>query len=263
LKPIRWCLLQIDDRPLTFFYDSKKLKYNDREDSVKMMRNLNNDSMIQKWDYWSMSALINQLKCSMMNCDYKWLGITPQHHQGRHLIWGKIIVLWNFLLKNQDVDIVAYLDSDAFVRDEERLEMLVNILANNPDKHGILSRDPLMQKNTYINAGCMILKNNDYVVNLMKQTWNGAFNNRKYLWDWPCEQFFLSDLIESDKESFYICKTAVLNTPCGEIVRHSWHKEMLEDLIADELRATIANMVAGGKRAGRQADEFNIDTLLD
>jgi hypothetical protein len=67
-------------------------------------------------------------------------------------------------------------------------------------------------------------------------------------------------MVESSQEAFYVCKVAVLNTPCGEIVRHSWWKDLFEELMMDELKATVAKMFCSGSSPETPLD---LDTLLD
>jgi hypothetical protein len=257
---INWCLLQADNRALSLFHESKRLAYDAQGDSMEMMHNLNGGSLTQNWDYWSSSALINQLKCSLMQCEYRRITIAAQDHPERHITWGKIRILLDFLHEHPEVDIVAFLDSDAFVRDEARFKALVEVLAKNPDKHGVVSRDPLIPKNTFINTGCMIFKNDDFVKNLLESVWNDVNQRPQYRWEWPHEQYSASAQIEANKEAFYLCQTAVLNTPCGEIVRHCWWKDLFEELMVDELKSTVAKMLCD---APLPETTFNIDTLLD
>jgi len=261
--PLNWCVLQADNRPLKLFQESKPLTYDPGDDSVEMMHALNHGSLAHPWDYWSTSSLINRLKCRVMGCGYQSLAIRPKDHPKRNITWAKIRILLDFMGQHPEIDIVAFLDSDAFVRDERRFKALVEYLAGDPNKHGIFSRDPLMPKNTYINTGCMILKNNDDVRTFLETVWEDADRCPQYRWEWPHEQHAASDFIASHREAYFICRTAVLNTPCGEIVRHSWWKELCETLMLDELRATVARGFSEEKGASRMEGAFDITALLD
>ena len=259
----RWCILQADNRPLNLPQMSKSLEYDACQDSSEMMRFLNGGSLAQKRDYWTTSSLINQMKCSAMHCEYAQILIEPRHYRDRHVTWGKIRILLDFMQKNPEINIVAFLDSDAFVRDESRFKSLVEILANSPEKHGIFSRDPLMPENTYINTGCMILKNDDFTRNFMETVWNDVHRNPRYRLEWPHEQHSASAFVKENKNAFFVCKTSVLNTPCGEIVRHTWWKELFEEIAMDEVLATMARSLCHEHDQSSPNPTFDIGPLLD
>lgn len=258
-----WVLLQADNRPLKLRTQSKALDYDPRQDSVEMMRALNGGDLAETWTYWDLSSLINRLKCSNMGCGYAHARIEPRHHPERHITWGKIRVILDFMERNPDVGIVAFLDSDAFVRDEWGFLSLVEALAARPDKHGVLSRDPLMPKNTYINTGCMILKNDAFTRSFLEAVWEDVHAHPTYRWEWPHEQHASSVFVETQKEAFFVCRTKVLNTPCGDIVRHSWWKDLFAELAMDEMCSTVAGNLE--RKAGRlpPRSRFRIEDLLD
>jgi hypothetical protein len=149
-------------------------------------------------------------------------------------------VLLDFMHDRPEAEIVAFLDSDAFIRDEAAFLGLVQALRAAPDRHGVLSRDPLMAKNTYINTGCLILKNSSFGRTFLDAVWRDVDVRPQYCFEWPHEQYAASLLVRSQRESFYVCKPAVLNTPCGDIVRHIWWKHQFTALAEDELKATVA-----------------------
>lgn len=228
-----------------------------------MMRSLNGGSLAQKWDYWSVSSLINQMKCSAMYCDYVRVIIEPRHYRYRHVTWGKIRILLDFMQENPEIDIVAFLDSDAFVRDEFRFQSLVKLLADSPEKHGIFSRDPLMPKNTYINTGCMILKNDAFIRDFLEAVWDDIHRSPRYRWEWPHEQHSASAFVKENRDAFFVCKTSVFNTPCGEIVRHSWWKELFEEIAMDEVLANLAKSLCREHDQVSPDSPFDIGPLLD
>jgi hypothetical protein len=107
--------------------------------------------------------------------------IWPEDHQDRHVTWGKIRVLLDFMSRHPEAEAVAFLDSDAFIRDEVRFLALVDALLAAPDRHGVLSRDPLMPKNTFINTGCMILKNTALARRILQAVWDDVDQRQQFM----------------------------------------------------------------------------------
>ena len=62
----------------------------------------------------------------------------------------------------------------------------------------------------------------------------------QYRFEWPHEQQAASAFVQQHREAFLVCKTAVLNTPCGDIVRHTWWKHQFAELAEEELKVTVA-----------------------
>lgn len=256
-------VIQADDRPFTIHRESKPLSYDAGDDTPAMMRSLNAGSLSRRWDSWSSSFVINRLKCRIAKCAHEVIAVRDGDHPDRHVTWAKIRLISDFMRDRPEVGVVAFLDSDAFIRDEERFMALVDALIADPEKHGILSRDPIMPKNTFINTGCMILKNNAFSRAFLDSVWQDADRQPRYRREWPHEQFAASAFVQSHRKSFYICRTAVLNTPCGQIVRHSWHKELFNELVEDEFKAAVAKMCFPAPAAPTLAPPFDLQALLD
>ncbi|MEI6667419.1 MAG: hypothetical protein WCP29_04620 [Acidobacteriota bacterium] len=227
------------------------------------MRALNGGTLGRAWDYWAASAAINRLKCAVVGCGHHVLPIRPADHLDRHVTWGKIRVLLDFMTSHPEADVVAFLDSDAFIRDERRFVALADALRAAPGRHGVLSRDPLMPKNTFINTGCLMLKNTAFARGFLETVWNDVEQRPQYRRDWPHEQYSASQFVLNHREAFYVCRTAVLNTPCGEIVRHAWWKHQFQEIAQDELFASVASLHFPDLAAAEPPVAFDLATLLD
>jgi hypothetical protein len=256
-------VIQADDRPFTIHRESKSLAYDANDDTRTMMRSLNGGSLGRRWDYWTSSLVINRLKCQIVGCPHEGIPIRPGDHPDRHVTWAKIRLLSDFMREHPEVGVVAFLDTDAFIRDEGRFMALVDALIADPEKHGILSRDPIMRKNTYVNTGCMILKNDAFIHEFLRTVWRDGDRKRRYRLKWPHEQFLVSAFVQSHRESFHICRTAVLNTPCGQIVRHIWWKDLFQELVEDEFKATVAKLCFGVPADPTASPPLDLQALLD
>jgi hypothetical protein len=256
-------VLQADTRPLAIHGRSRQLAYDPHTDSEERMRAVNDGTLVRNWDYWSLSVVLNRLKCEAMGCAHHVLPIRARDHAGRHVTWGKIRVLQNFLQAHPDAEVVAFLDSDAFIRDEVAFLSLVEALRAAPDKHGAMSRDPLLPKNTYINTGCLILKNSGFTRTFLDAVWRDVEARPEYRFEWPHEQHAASAFVQQHRDAFLVCKTAVLNTPCGDIVRHTWWKHQFAELAEEELKATVARRVCADLLQDEPRRAFGLAKLLD
>ena len=144
----------------------------------------------------------------------------------------KKINIVNDFLQNTKYDILVFLDSDAWIQNGYWLNEIINNLINNEKKQGCFSRDPYVMKNTFINSGSFILKNNDFIKEMYKNIIIDLHNNNKYHNIWPYDQYYISKYIFKNKVQFNIFIPDVLNTPIGKVLRHNWlkNKKMYNDL---------------------------------
>jgi hypothetical protein len=146
------------------------------------------------------------------------------------------------LLKNTDYDVVVFLDSDAWIQNGFWLNDIINNLMRDEEKQGCFSRDPYVKKNTFINSGSFIIKNNDFTKQMYKNIITNFENDLKHNegntaevrrknngW---CDQYYISKYIFENKEQFVIFVPDILNTPIGKVLRHNWLKnqKMYDDL---------------------------------
>jgi hypothetical protein len=256
-------VIQADSRPFAIHGASRLLAYDATDDTEERMRAVNGGSLVHDWDHWSLSVVLNRLKCRRLACDHHVVAITPAHHPDRHVTWGKIRVVLDFLHQRPDADMVAFIDSDAFIRDESGLHALAMALWRDSDRHGALSRDPLLEKNTFINTGCLLLKNTAFTRGFLSAVWDDVKVRPRYRDDWPHEQFAASALVREHRERFFVCRTAVLNTPCGSIVRHAWWKHQFAAIADEELRATVAGEVCPELATAPPPQPFDLAAILD
>ncbi len=256
-------VIQADTRPFTVHGHSRSLIYEPDCDSEEQMREMNGGTLSQDWHHWSLSVIINRLKCEAIGCQHHVLPIRAEDHPNRHVTWGKISVLQSFLRAHPEAETVVFLDADAFIRDEVAFLALVEALQAAPDKHVALSRDPLVPRNSYINTGCVILKNSDFTRKFLDTVWNAVEARPQYRFEWPCEQAAASDFVRQNREYFLVCKITALNTPCGDIVRHVWWKNQFNELAEEELKVTVAKRVCADLVQTLKAHVFDLAELLD
>lgn len=256
-------VVQADSRPVTIYQQSRRLAYNAHDDTEASMRELNGESLGRAWDYWAASVVINRLKCALVGCAHHVLPIRPEDHPDRHVTWGKIRVLLAFMHAHPEAEAVAFIDSDAFIRDEGAFLALAGALLAEPGRHGVVSRDPVMPKNTFINTGCMILKNTPFSRGFLESVWNDVAERPQYRRDWPHEQHAASQFVQNHRAAFYVCKTAVLNTPCGDIVRHTWWKHQFAEVVEDEFKSTVAKYYCRDLAPPAPEPAFDLAALLD
>lgn len=111
-------IIQADNRPVQCWSESKELVYDDGSDAVSRMLEINGGSLTNKWTYWSTTSIVNKRKCEDLGYDYKYIKTYPDvHHPGRSPHWAKISLLRDQLINNPGMQVIVYLDSDAWIRD--------------------------------------------------------------------------------------------------------------------------------------------------
>jgi hypothetical protein len=174
---------------------------------------------------------INKKFCEMLEYDYLFLELDSHKYGDIHPATKKIYVVNDFLL-NTKCDILVFLDSDAWIQNGYWLNDIINNLINNDQKQGCFSRDPYVKKNTFINSGSFVIKNNDFTKKMYNTLIKELENNNRYHNNWPFDQYYVSKYIFENKEKFTIFIPDVLNTPFGNVLRHNWlkNKKMYDDL---------------------------------
>jgi hypothetical protein len=174
---------------------------------------------------------VNKKFCDILGYDYLFLQLDNNKYGNIHPATKKIHLVNNFLL-NTTYDILVFLDSDAWIQNGYWLNDLINNLINNVEKHGCFSRDPYVKKNTFINSGSFIIKNNDFTKQMYNNLIENLNNNNSFHNHWPYDQYYISKYIFENKENFTIFVPDILNTPLGNVLRHNWLKnqKMYDDL---------------------------------
>ena len=125
------------------------------------------------------------------------------------------------------------------------------------NKHGCFSRDPYVKKNTFINSGSFIIKNNEYTKSMYSNIIRELYENRTYHNVWPWDQYYISKYIFENREKFTIFVPDILNTPVGKVIRHNWLKnwKMYNDL--SELKSL------GKEHVIKDNTQYNIEEYYD
>jgi len=257
-------IIQCDNRPTSLKYVSRKLHFDEYRDSESMIRSLNG-KIANQADYWSLTSAVNRVKSRLIGARYVHVGTDETGCPDRGITWYKILVLRQILANAKPGELVCFLDSDAWIRDERVLSNIVEALSRNPGKHAAFSRDPKLAKNTFINTGCMVLKNTLFTRQLLAHAWHAVETAQydNYRFDWPCEQFVLSDIVKAEHTKFYVLKVNTLNTPCGEVVRHVWWKHMLQELLDDVSRECVFKLADREYDPKEGTAPFDINDYLD
>ena len=180
-------------------------------------------------DYVILSQNVNKKMCNTLN--YTYVFIENNNCNDMHPATNKINIVNNFL-NNYNFDIIIFLDTDAWIQNISYLNDIVNNLINDTNKHGCFSRDPYAKKETFINSGSFIIKNNEFIKNMYKEIIYSLKENNNYKNNWPYDQFYISNYIFDNKHNFIIFVPFILNTPSGEVLRHNWckNKRMFDDM---------------------------------
>jgi len=206
-----------------------------------------------------LSRNININACNLLNYDYLFTSIPRNKYKHVHPATSKIYVLHEYIESAQD-GILVFLDADAWIQSPKHLNQIIAKLIGDSSKHGAFSRDPYDPVNTYINSGSFILKVNDYTKKmyqtLVRNLQNDTSHHKKRFWD----QYYISNFVHSNKDSFMIFAPEVLNCPTGTVLRHFWwkneemHKELRSlqnitnfDFTSNYDNRTWPNVVAGPK----------------
>lgn len=174
---------------------------------------------------------VNKYVCGILKYDYLFLELDNNKYGDINPATKKIHVVNDFL-ENHKCDVLVFLDSDAWIQNGYWLNDIINNLINNEQKQGCFSRDPYLQKNTFINSGSFIVKNNDYIKQMYKNIIHDLYTNIGCHHRWPYDQYYISKSIFQNKDDFVIFVPDILNTPIGKVLRHNWLKnqKMYDDL---------------------------------
>jgi len=182
-------------------------------------------------DYLLLTKSVNVKWSDFLCSRYEFIEIDNNKYGNIHPATKKIYIVNEFLQNSTD-DILVFLDSDAWIQNGIQLRNIVDNLVNDPNKHGCFSRDPYFIKNTFINSGSFIIKNNEYTKKMYNEIITVFVNDDSYVNKWPWDQFYISNYVFENKDYFNIFVPHILNTPIGEVLRHNWlrNQKMINDL---------------------------------
>ena len=174
---------------------------------------------------------VNKKFCETLGYDYLFLELHDSKYGDIYPATKKIYLVNDFLL-NTTCDILVFLDSDSWIQNGYWLNDIINNLINNDEKYGCFSRDPYWKKNTFINSGSFIIKNNDFTKQMYNIFIKELENDNSFHNNWPFDQYYISKYVFENKEKFTIFIPDILNTPIGKVLRHNWYKnqKMYDDL---------------------------------
>ncbi len=175
-------------------------------------------------DYLLLTTNINKEFCKILGYEYVFIPIKNDEYTHLHPATKKIHIVNNFL-ETSTYDIIIFLDSDAWIQNGCWLKDIIDQLSQDTLKQGCFSRDPYVLKNTYINTGSFIIKNNDYVKEMYSNIITQLNNNPVYHNRWQYDQFYISNFVFENKEDFNIFVPDIINTPIGKVLRHNWKKD--------------------------------------
>lgn len=188
-------------------------------------------------EYVKLTKQANELTCklfqnSLNQIRYQFIQLETDQSGIIHPATEKIFFTRNVISKYMnEVDIVVFLDSDAWINDINLLNELIYKIYN-ADTNGAFSRDPYFDYNTYINSGSFIIKVNQYIIEMYDGLVSTVLSDKMHWYSWPYDQYYISNFVFRNKDKFIILKPDVLNTPNGIVLRHNWDKniQMYEDL---------------------------------
>ena len=167
----------------------------------------------------------NQPSDEIYEYSYAFYPMPKEMYESMHPATAKILFIHTYL-QIASHDILIFLDTDAWIQNPIFLDQLLKTLSKTPEKQGCFSRDPYLEKNTYINSGSFILKVNDYTKamykSLVEELTNPLTNTHLHIF--PFDQYYISKFVYMHRNDFMIFRPKILNTPQGIILRHNWFK---------------------------------------
>lgn len=171
---------------------------------------------------------------------------VPVAPAGRHPSWCKLRWVLDNAIKGR-WKAVMVLDTDAWIHDVQRFrDFIAPWLADN-SKSLAFAAEPdfagsyITHKQSF-NGGMMLFKCVPRVFAYFQAVWDSpdrvpALAQHKMQWSWEqvCLNYVMDQMDAAFRNACDILPLYDWNTPCGEIVRHSWCKNIVEDLAYDSL----------------------------
>tara|TARA_B110001469_G_scaffold64555_1_gene61829 strand:- start:12182 stop:13720 length:1539 start_codon:yes stop_codon:yes gene_type:complete len=215
-------------------------------------------------DYLLLSQKANKKSADYLNYNYKFIKIDLDKYLNIHPAIIKIYIINDLLNSLNKNDIIIFLDSDAWIHNQDKIKNIIDLLKFNNKKYGCFSRDPLpfcpdklpkfKYNNTFINSGSFIIKVNTFTINMYKYIIKILNKDKRYINMWPYDQFYISNFILKNKNFFYIFKHDIINCPWGKIIKHNWWKNLN---MYKELNNIIENDIK------KDNNEFILSQILD
>ena len=180
--------------------------------------------------YVRMDREVNKKMCEYLqnkSLDYNhcYVELEPKYFEKMHAATSKIFFVNDYLQNpNNKDDFLIFLDTDAWFHNPNHVNDIIKRLISDDSKQGCFSRDPYVDKNTYINSGSFIIKVNEYTKKMYKDIIEKFNNDNSHVYKWPYDQYYISDYIYEHRNDFIIFLPNVINTPCGMVIKHCWQK---------------------------------------
>lgn len=198
-------------------------------------------------DYLALSRSVNQRQARRNGYDYAFVDMNDLRYSRlfMHPATAKIHVVRDILKEREDTKVIVFLDTDAWIQNARGLHELIQSLEANERKHGCFSRDPYLKRNTYVNSGSFVIKNDAFIRCMYEDLVRSIESNPAYLYKWPYDQYYVSNFVYENREHFDIYVPDALNTPTGKVLRHNWFKnrDMFDDLKRLEYDRSIEESV--------------------
>ena len=169
---------------------------------------------------------VNKKFCTLLGYNYLFLNLDIANCKNMHPATQKIKLVYDFL-QTTDSDILIFLDSDAWIHNGHYLNCIMTNLIKDKSKQGCFSRDPYVYKNSYINSGSFIIRINDFTKKMYESIHSTLYKSPTHHWNWPFDQFYISNYVFEHRKHFVIFVPDILNTPLGKVFKHNWLKNQL------------------------------------
>ena len=234
---MKFKLIQVDTRPLLIPLKSKKLIYApENEINDRILHAINNNTMTNIQDPVTMCAMLNSVKMKMCGFSYEFINYDkenlPFSLNERCLFWIKIKALID-QINPSSPPLLAFIDSDAWVRDELKFIAFIEEFEKSSYSIGC-AKDVQQNLSCMLNSGFIICKNNEKTKKILED----IYTNPKYSQYWLenfHEQSALSIYQQEHPDDIQVLSMTDFNTPCGNIVRHCWIKHWLPNSLLDEI----------------------------
>jgi hypothetical protein len=243
-------LINADNRDLALFPYSPKLKFVPENSIILNTLLENNPNLVIPKDQVTMSVLINMYKMKFIGYSYEYCQYLkdelPFTDKERVIFWIKIWALIKELEKpeSKKYTTIAFIDSDAWVRDEHKFKEFVEEFERSSYTLGSPKDVQQGPDSSRLNSGFIIVKNNEKALMILKDIFYNPCYSKFYLHH-LAEQCAISLYMNDHPEDIQELSMHDFNTPCGSIVRHCWIKHWTEPMMIDEIYSIFTKFALG------------------
>lgn len=206
--------------------------------------------------YWSVTAVTNAAQARHMGWVYEYAKVPDP--PGRHPSWVKIRHVLHCWDTYAEGDVVVVLDTDAWVRDADGFQHLVDTRLTGSTLY-LASAEPACNETSSVsadvmNGGFMCFRKEDSVRKFLQAVWDmpESPDCQQFLTGWPWEQACLARAFRADvagcSQWTEVLPVTMCNTPAGTHVTHCWYKDAVYDLAVDDLLSVLGSQLLSVKR---------------